>query len=186
VKESKNATDFEFKEGRISFDDISFQYENKQPALPASAVKIDWNVEESEEADQAASQRNIIDGLALEIEPGTSNALVGESGNGKSTLLNLLLRIYDPSEGSVRLDGQDLRDLKFSSFRKYITVIPQNGQLFNESILFNLQYSNEEATLEEVYEVAKKCKIHEKIIQMENGYQTQVGELGNALSGGEK
>ena len=122
----------------------------------------------------------------LEIEPGTSNAIVGESGFGKTTLFNLLLRIYDPVEGSVTIDDQDVSDLKFESFRKHIAVIPQNGALFNDSILFNLQYGNSDATLEEIQEVAKKCKIHDKIIQMEQGYQTQVGDLGGMISGGER
>ena len=70
---------------------------------------------------------------------------MGQSGFGKTTLLNLLFRIYDPSEGTIRIDGQDLRELKFSSFRKYISIIPQNGILFNDTILFNLQYGNPDA-----------------------------------------
>lgn len=74
----------------------------------------------------------------MEIKPGTSNAIVGESGFGKTTLFNLLLRIYDPVEGKVTIDDQDVSDLTFESFRKYISVIPQNGALFNDSILFNL------------------------------------------------
>jgi ABC-type multidrug transport system fused ATPase/permease subunit len=78
-----------------------------------------------------------------------------------------LLRIYDPVEGKVTIDDQDVSDLKFESFRKYITVIPQNGALFNDTILFNLQYSNPDATLKEIQDIAKKCKIHDKIIKME-------------------
>ena len=69
-------------------------------------------------------------------------------------------------------DGQDLSDLKFDSFRKYISIIPQNGVLFNETILFNLQYSNADATMEEIVEMCKKCQIHEKIMKMKSGYST--------------
>lgn len=80
--------------------------------------------------------------------------------------------MYDPTEGRILLDGQDIRDLKFDSFRKYISIIPQNGILFNDSIMFNLLYGNPNATKEEIYEVAKKCQIHDKILAMEDGYDT--------------
>ena len=111
---------------------------------------------------------------------------MGQSGFGKTTLLNLLFRIYDPSEGTIRIDGQDLRELKFDSFRKYISIIPQNGILFNDTILFNLQYGNPDASMEEIIEIAKKCEIHDKVMDMPDGYDTQVGDLGGKLSGGER
>jgi len=79
-------------------------------------------------------------------------------------MINMINRIYDPSEGDVYIDDQNLKDLTFESYRKYIAVIPQNGILFNDTILFNLQYGNQEATLEEVQAVAKKCQIHDKIM----------------------
>lgn len=94
--------------------------------------------------------------------------------------------MYDPEEGRILIDGQDLKDLKFDSFRKYISIIPQNGILFNDTILFNLQYGNTEASLEEIQEVCKKCEIHDKIMSMQDGYETQVGDLGGKLSGGER
>jgi ABC-type multidrug transport system fused ATPase/permease subunit len=100
----------------------------------------------------------------LKIEPGTTNAIVGQSGFGKTTLLNLLFRIYDPTEGKILIDGQDIKELQFDSFRKYISIIPQNGILFNDTILFNLQYSNTDATREEIEEIAKKCEIHDSIM----------------------
>ena len=98
----------------------------------------------------------------------------------------MLFRIYDPSVGSIIIDGQDIRDLKFDSFRKYISIVPQNGILFNDTILFNLQYGNPEASNEEIFEIAKKCEIHNKIMDMPDGYDTQVGDLGGKLSGGER
>ena len=84
------------------------------------------------------------------------------------------------------MDGQDIRDLKFDSFRRYISIIPQNGILFNDTILFNLQYGNPEASMEEIVEVAKMCEIHDKVMQMPDGYDTLVGDLGGKLSGGER
>ena len=121
----------------------------------------------------------------MEIEPGTTNAIVGPSGFGKTTLFNLLLRIYDPEKGSISIDGQDISDIKFD-YRKHITVVPQNGVLFNDTILYNLKYGNPDATLEEFVEVCKKCQIHDKIQKMSDGYNTQVGDLGSKLSGGER
>lgn len=99
--------------------------------------------------------------------------------------MNLLFRIYDPKEGTITIDNQDLRDLKFN-FRENLTMVPQNGNLFNDTVLFNLQYGNPEATEEEIIDVCKKCQIHESILKMEKGYDTLVGEMGNKLSGGEK
>jgi ABC-type multidrug transport system fused ATPase/permease subunit len=104
--------------------------------------------------------------------PGTTNAIVGSSGFGKTTLFNLLYRIYLPESGKIIIDDQDISDLKFDSFRKYISIIPQNGILFNDTILFNLQYSNPDASLNEIIEICKKCEIHEKIMKMKDGYQT--------------
>ena len=169
VEEKKDAEDFEFKEGKIKFQNLKFHHEN--------IISKDKEKEPN---------KVLFEDFNLEIQPGTSNAIVGESGFGKTTLFNLLLRIYDPVEGQVTIDDQNVSDLKFDSFRKHIAVIPQNGALFNDSILFNLQYGNPDATLEEIQEVAKKCKIHDKIIQMEDGYQTQVGDLGGIISGGER
>ena len=99
----------------------------------------------------------LLNNFSLDIEPGTTNAIVGPSGFGKTTFFNLLFRIYEPEAGKIMFDGQDLSDLKFDSFRKYISIIPQNGVLFNETILFNLKYSNPDATEDEIVEMCKKC-----------------------------
>lgn len=92
----------------------------------------------------------MFENLSLTIKPGTSNAIVGHSGFGKTTMINMITRLYDPSEGQVLIDGQDLKDLSFDSFRKYISVVPQNGILFNDTVLFNLSYGNPDATFEEI------------------------------------
>jgi ABC-type multidrug transport system fused ATPase/permease subunit len=112
----------------------------------------------------------LFENFSLKIEPGTTNAIVGRSGFGKTTLLHLLFRIYDPETGSVMIDGQDIKSLKLDSFRKYISIIPQNGILFNDTLEFNLRYGNPNATMDEIIEVAKKCQIHDKIMEMPDGY----------------
>ncbi|CDW83458.1 metal abc transporter permease [Stylonychia lemnae] len=168
IKEKIDAQDYQFKQGQIQLQGVSFKH-----------MKGDNNEFNGQE-------KYLFKDLTLDIQPGTTNAIVGQSGFGKTTMLNLINRIYDPHEGSIILDGQDLKDLKFKSYRKYISVIPQNGILFNDTILHNLQYGNEDATFEEVVEIAKKCQIHEKILSMEKGYETQVGDLGSKLSGGER
>ncbi len=108
--------------------------------------------------------------LNLKIEAGTTNAIVGPSGFGKTSMLHLLFRIYDPVNGQVLIDGQDLKDLTFESFRKHIVVIPQNGILFNDTIEANLRYGNSQATQEDLERVARQCSIHEVITSMQDGY----------------
>ena len=127
---------------------------------------------DTEPANGRNDQKMLFQNFNLTIKPGTTNAIVGQSGFGKTTLLSLLFRMFDPAEGRILIDGQDLKDLKFDSFRKYISIIPQNGILFNDSILYNLQYGNPDATFDEIVSVAKKCEIHDKILDMENGYET--------------
>lgn len=108
--------------------------------------------------------------FTLEIEPGTTNAIVGSSGFGKTTLFNLLFGLYQPENGRILIDGQDLRDLKSESYRKCISMIPQSGTLFNDTLMFNLQYSNPDATMEEIIEVCKQCQIHDRITSFKDGY----------------
>jgi ABC-type multidrug transport system fused ATPase/permease subunit len=98
----------------------------------------------------------------------------------------LLFSIYGPETGRITIDGQDISGLEFDSFRQTISMVPQYGVLFNDSILFNLKYSNPDASMEEIIEVCKACEIHDKIVSVAEGYDTQVGELGGKLSGGER
>lgn len=118
------------------------------------------------------AEKQLFTNFNLTVEPGTTNAIVGASGFGKTTLMNLLFRLYDAHEGRVLIDGQDVKDCTFESFRKYISIIPQNGILFNDSILYNLQYGNPDATFDEIVDIAKKCNIHEAIMEMGDGYDT--------------
>lgn len=124
--------------------------------------------------------------MSFVVPPGTKTAIVGESGSGKSTCLKLLYRFYDVTEGSVNIDGKDVRNLKHRSFRAHIGVVPQDTVLFNMSIMYNLQYARPNATPEEVYRACRAASIHDKILSFPEGYETKVGERGLRLSGGEK
>jgi len=126
-------------------------------------------------------KKRLLNNFSLNIIPRTTKAIIGSSGFGKTTLFNLLFCIYAPEEGWFFIHGQNISELNFESFRKYFSIIPQNGLLFNDTILFNLLYSNPNATMEEVIEMCKKCKIHERILKMKDGYNTNVGDLGGKL-----
>lgn len=145
--------------GRIRWDNVSFAYDRRKPAL-----------------------RNI----SFECAPGTTTAFVGESGGGKSTLFRHMFRYYDCDEGSIELDGKNVKDLTIDSVRKYIGVVPQDTSLFNESLMYNLRYAKPEATDEQIFEACRAARIHDRIMSYPDQYETQVGERGLKLSGGEK
>ncbi|HSQ27004.1 MAG TPA: ABC transporter transmembrane domain-containing protein [Anaerolineales bacterium] len=147
-------------EGRIRFSNVSFAYE-----------KIAGHV---------------LCHINLEIKPGEVLALVGPSGAGKSTLFNLIPRFYDPSEGQVQLDGQDLRSINLASLRSQIGLVPQETQLFSGSVRENLRYGRLEATDAEIEDAARAANAEEFIIRLPQGYDTQVGERGVKLSGGQR
>lgn len=145
--------------GRIQFKNVSFAYEARKPALKT---------------------------ISFTVEPGTKTAIVGESGSGKSTCLKLLYRFYDVYEGNVKIDDRDVRDLKHQSYRNHIGVVPQDTILFNMTIMYNLRYARPHASDEDVYEACRAASIHDRILSFPDGYDTQVGERGLRLSGGEK
>ncbi|KAJ2142885.1 Iron-sulfur clusters transporter atm1, mitochondrial [Coemansia sp. RSA 678] len=130
--------------------------------------------------------RSILRNMSFEIPPGARVAFVGPSGCGKSTILRLIFRFYDPSSGSIEIDGQKLDQLQLESLRQSIGVVPQDMPLFNATIYENILYGRVTATPEEVYEAAKQANIHKTIEQWPQGYNTQVGERGLMISGGEK
>jgi ABC-type multidrug transport system fused ATPase/permease subunit len=146
-------------EGQIRYENLSFRYEDDIPVL------------------------NNID---LEINSNTTVALVGPTGVGKTTMINLLYRFYDPREGAVKVDGFDLRDVKLASLRKQMAVVLQDNFLFSGTVLDNIKYGNLEATDEEVVEVAKTVGAHEFILKLPEGYQTDVRERGGRLSVGQR
>ncbi len=145
-------------EQKISFNNIHFQYEEKE----------------------------VIRDFSLTIEKGKTIALVGQSGSGKSTLAYLLNRFYDVTEGSIELDGLDLRDLRQKDVRRHIGYISQEAVLFNDSIKNNLLYGNPNATDEQVEEAARIANAHDFIVATEQGYETNIGDRGAKLSGGQR
>lgn len=147
-------------EGDIRFNNVHFAYDTRKPALA---------------------------GLDFRCEPGTTTALVGESGGGKSTVFRLLFRFYNSESGTIQVDGHDIEnDVTIDSLRSHIGVVPQDTVLFNETLMYNLKYANPAANEEDVYQACRAASIHDKILSFPDGYQTKVGERGLRLSGGEK
>lgn len=161
IQSPKNAQVLPVITGAITLDNVSFAYPSRQD-IPA------------------------IDGLTLQIKFGETLALVGPSGAGKSTLLDLMLRFYDCQSGSIRLDGVDIRRLELSSLRRCYALVAQSPALFYGSIFDNLQYARPDATQSEIEAAAKLAFAHDFIVEMPQGYQTQLGDSGQGLSGGQK
>ncbi|MFP3889844.1 ABC transporter ATP-binding protein/permease [uncultured Ralstonia sp.] len=132
------------------------------------------------------ANRQILFDVDFTIPAGTTTAVVGQSGSGKSTLARLLFRFYDVKSGAIQIDGQDVRDVTQASVRAAIGIVPQDTVLFNDSIYYNIAYGRPEATRDEVLEAARAAQIHSFVESLPDGYDTQVGERGLKLSGGEK
>ena len=149
----------EIKEASIRFENVSFDYD---------------------------ARRTIIKNISFEVPNGKKVALVGPTGAGKSTISRLLFRFYDPKQGDVYINNQNIKDISQQSLRKHIGVVPQDTVLFNDTIYYNISYGNPNANEEEIYNAAQSADIHNFIINLPDGYQTIVGERGLKLSGGEK
>jgi ATP-binding cassette, subfamily B, bacterial MsbA len=160
VKDAPDAIFLPHSRGLIEFDDATFRY--------------------------AGGVTNAVSNLKLRIEPGRSYALVGASGAGKSTILSLILRFYDPTSGIIRLDGHDLRTITQRSLREHIGLVTQETFLFHDTIFKNIQFGRLEATPEEVYAAAQTAFAHEFIIAQPQGYETTIGDKGCLLSGGQQ
>lgn len=130
--------------------------------------------------------RQILWDIDLEVPPGTTLAVVGGSGSGKSTLARLLFRFHDPTVGRVLLNGQDLRTVSLTSIRRALGIVPQDTLLFNDTIAFNIGYSDPAATREQIVQAARAARVHDFIESLPAGYDTPVGERGVKLSGGER
>lgn len=159
VQDAEDVKDLQIKDGTVSFNNIFFSYDPRQPVLKD---------------------------VSFTIPGGSTVAIVGPSGGGKSTLVRLLFRFYDLQQGCITVDGQDIRDVRQRQLRQAIGVVPQDTVLFNDDILYNIRYGKVTATDEEVRDAAKAAQIHDKILHFPDGYETKVGERGLRLSGGEK
>ncbi|KAK4964031.1 ATP-binding cassette-type vacuolar membrane transporter Hmt1, partial [Elasticomyces elasticus] len=159
VVDSPSAKTMPSCEGDIRFSDVHFAYDERKPALQ---------------------------GLDFHCAPGSTTALVGESGGGKSTVFRLLFRFYNTKSGSIQVDGNDVEDVTIDSLRRHIGVVPQDTVLFNETLMYNLKYADPSATDEDVFDACRAASIHDRILTFPDGYQTKVGERGLRLSGGEK
>ena len=160
IKEADNANQLAITNGKIEFKDVSLSYENNKNLA--------------------------ISNISLIIEPGTTTALVGPSGAGKSSCLNLIPRFYDPSNGSIEIDEQNIKHLTLDSLRSCISLVSQEPKLFDVSIKENISYGNTSASYNEIVDASKSAAAHEFIMSLPNQYETIVGEKGFSLSGGQK
>lgn len=160
IEEADDAIILEHPQGRVCFDDVSFGY--------------------------GEDGRSVLRGIDFTAEAGQVVALIGPTGSGKSTIINLIPRFYDPDEGRVTVDGIDVRRLKLESLRRNIGMVLQDPFLFNATIAENIAYGRPDATMEEIVAAAKAARAHTFIETFPEGYETEVGERGVTLSGGQK
>jgi len=160
VRDAPNAVALSSSQGRIDFENVTFRYAN--------------------------TVTDAISNLTLRIQPGKTHALVGASGAGKSTILSLILRLYDPTSGAVKIDGHDLRSVTQKSLREELGLVTQETFLFHDTIFNNIRFGRLDATPEEVGEAAKAAYAHDFIMAQPKGYQTVIGDKGCLLSGGQQ
>lgn len=160
VEDRPDALDLPPIVGAVAFENVSFRY--------------------------AGAERNALSQVSFSVEPGTTVAIVGTTGSGKSTVVNLIPRFYDPSEGRVLVDDHDVRDVTIDSLRRQIGVVLQDTTLFSGTIRDNIAYGRPDATLDEVVAAARAAQAHDFIVEQPEGYQTMVGEGGVGLSGGQR
>lgn len=160
IMDKEDAKELKDVKGEIVFSDVSFKYED--------------------------GQDHVLSHVNLDVKPGEYVALVGASGAGKSTLCSLIPRFYDVTSGTVKIDGQDIRDIKLKSLRSQIGVVQQDVYLFFGTIFENIAYGKPGATREEVIEAAKRANAHDFIMSFPDGYDTDIGQRGTKLSGGQK
>jgi ATP-binding cassette subfamily B protein len=179
IVDRPGAVDLVEPTGRIEFDHVRFRYP------PAAAVTVP-SLEAPNAVGGSDPDLDVLQDVSLTIEPGETVALVGSSGAGKTTLASLIPRLYDVSDGAVRIDGVDVRDLTQESLRAAIGVVSQDPHLFHDTIGANLLYAKPDATLAELDDACRGARIADMIAALPDGYGTVVGERGYRMSGGEK
>ena len=160
ITDAPNAVDLNDVSGDIQFDNVTFSY--------------------------SSENENVLNNLSLHVKPGDTVALVGPSGGGKTTLCSLIPRFYDVTDGTISIDGKDIKSLKLKSLRSNIGVVQQDIYLFSGTVYENIEYGRPGATKAEIMEAAKLAGAHDFIMDLEDGYDTYVGERGVKLSGGQK
>lgn len=159
IIDKEGAIDIKNIKGNIEFKDVTFSYNN---------------------------EKNALDKVTFSIPSGKTVALVGHSGGGKSTVMNMILRFYDPNSGEVSLDGYNIKDLTIKSLRSSMSVVNQEVMLFDDTIIENIRYGKEDATEEEIIKAAKLAEADEFIQELPEKYNTQIGQNGIRLSGGQR
>ncbi|SKA87330.1 ATP-binding cassette, subfamily B [Clostridium sp. USBA 49] len=159
IKDKKGAIELKNTKGNITFENVSFSYDNKN---------------------------TILKNINVNIKSGKTVAIVGPSGAGKTTFCSIIPRFYEIDEGSVKIDGMDIKDIKLKSLRNNIGIVQQDVYMFSGTIKENIAYGKPDATDEEIIEASKRANAHEFIMELEDGYNTYVGERGVKLSGGQK
>ena len=161
INSNENSKSLDLKDGNILFNSINFYYKSN-------------------------FENKVLKDVSAKFLGGKMTALVGHSGSGKSTLLNMIPRIYSPIKGSIEIDEQDISKINLNSLRKQISIVDQNVTLFDDTVLNNIKYANPDASLEEIYEAADNAMCKDFIENLDNKYETRIGENGVKLSGGEK
>ena len=161
IEKNDSSDEIKLTDGTITFENINFHYYSNP-------------------------DNQVLKNISLKIKGGKMTALVGHSGSGKSTLLNMIPRIYNPTNGLIKIDNQDLSKFNLSSIRKQISIVDQNTTLFDDTVYNNIKYAQPDASKEEIFKAAKLSMSEEFINNLENGYETKIGENGVKLSGGEK
>jgi len=159
ITETQDAKTLENVKGGLEFNNVSFAYDDSTEAIR---------------------------GLSFKVKPGETIALVGPSGGGKSTIINLIARLYDVADGSIKIDGQDIKNVKLVSLRQAMALVSQDITLFDDTVAANISFGRMDASAKDIETAAKAAAAHDFIMELSGGYQTKVGEAGGKLSGGQK